>query len=92
MKYITVTSKHHGGFAMFDSKLSDWDIVERAPYKMDGPDPVPAWPKPDRIVKSAFRLKDGGKITFTVNKYGLLVSVPAHPEDEFDTVIVLEFQ
>ena len=35
MKYITSTSKHHYGFAMFDSKLSDWDIVDRSPYKKD---------------------------------------------------------
>ena len=35
MKYITITSKHHDGFAMFDSKLSDWDIVDRTPYKKD---------------------------------------------------------
>ncbi len=27
MKYITITSKHHDGFAMFDSKISDYDIV-----------------------------------------------------------------
>ena len=33
MKYITITSKHHDGFAMFDSKLTDWDIVDRTPYK-----------------------------------------------------------
>lgn len=35
MKYITITTKHHDGFAMFDSKLSNWDIVERTPYKRD---------------------------------------------------------
>lgn len=35
MKYITITSKHHDGFAMFDSKLTDWDIVDRTPYKHD---------------------------------------------------------
>ena len=35
MKYITITSKHHDGFAMFDSKTSDWDIVDRTPYKKD---------------------------------------------------------
>jgi alpha-L-fucosidase len=35
MKYITITSKHHDGFAMFDSKVSDWDIVERTPYRRD---------------------------------------------------------
>jgi alpha-L-fucosidase len=33
MKYITITSKHHDGFAMYDSKVSDWDIVDRTPYK-----------------------------------------------------------
>lgn len=35
MKYITITSKHHDGFAMFDSKLTDWDIIDRTPYKKD---------------------------------------------------------
>ena len=35
MKYITITSRHHDGFAMFDSKVSDWNIVERTPYKKD---------------------------------------------------------
>ncbi|MBA2647114.1 MAG: alpha-L-fucosidase, partial [Pyrinomonadaceae bacterium] len=35
MKYITITSKHHDGFAMFDSKVSDWDIMDRTPYKKD---------------------------------------------------------
>ncbi len=35
MKYITITSKHHDGFAMWDSKLTDWDIVDRTPYGKD---------------------------------------------------------
>lgn len=35
MRYITITSKHHDGFAMYDSKVSDWDIVDRTPYKRD---------------------------------------------------------
>jgi len=35
MRYITITSKHHDGFAMFDSRLTDWDIVDRTPYKKD---------------------------------------------------------
>jgi alpha-L-fucosidase len=35
MKYITITSKHHDGFAMWDSKLTDWDIIDRTPYKKD---------------------------------------------------------
>ena len=35
MKYITITSKHHDGFAMFDSKLSDYSITRRTPYGRD---------------------------------------------------------
>jgi len=35
MKYITITSKHHDGFAMWDSQISDYDIVERTPYRKD---------------------------------------------------------
>ncbi len=35
MKYITITSKHHDGFAMYDSKISSYDIVESTPYKKD---------------------------------------------------------
>ena len=35
MKYITITSRHHDGFAMFDSKVSDWNIVARTPYGKD---------------------------------------------------------
>ncbi len=35
MKYITITSKHHDGFAMFGTKQSDWNIVDRTPYKKD---------------------------------------------------------
>ncbi len=35
MRYITITSKHHDGFAMFDSKMTDWDIVDATPYGKD---------------------------------------------------------
>ena len=35
MKYITITSKHHDGFAMFNSKLTDWNVVARTPYGKD---------------------------------------------------------
>src|SRR5215218_2846831 len=35
MKYITITSKHHDGFAMFDSKVSDYNIVKSTPYGKD---------------------------------------------------------
>ena len=35
MKYITITSKHHDGFAMFDSHLTDWTVVRKTPYGKD---------------------------------------------------------
>jgi alpha-L-fucosidase len=35
MKYITITSKHHDGFAMFDSQVSDWTMAKRTPWKKD---------------------------------------------------------
>ena len=35
MKYLIITAKHHEGFALFDSKASDWDIVDASPYKRD---------------------------------------------------------
>jgi alpha-L-fucosidase len=27
MKYIVITSKHHDGFALYDSAVSDWDVM-----------------------------------------------------------------
>src|SRR6478609_3637397 len=35
MKYVVITAKHHDGFCMYDSKLTDWDIVDATPYKKD---------------------------------------------------------
>src|SRR6516162_9957491 len=35
MKYIVITSKHHDGFAMFDSKASDWNIMKASPFGRD---------------------------------------------------------
>ncbi|MCS6861524.1 MAG: alpha-L-fucosidase, partial [Abditibacteriales bacterium] len=35
MKYIVITSKHHDGFALFDSKVTDWDVVDATPYGKD---------------------------------------------------------
>lgn len=35
MKYMVVTAKHHEGFAMFDSKVSDFNIVKATPYGKD---------------------------------------------------------
>jgi alpha-L-fucosidase len=35
MKYLVITAKHHDGFALFDSKASDWDMIDATPYKKD---------------------------------------------------------
>jgi alpha-L-fucosidase len=35
MKYLVITSKHHDGFGLWDSKVSDYDIVDFAPYGKD---------------------------------------------------------
>ncbi len=35
MNYLVVTSKHHDGFALFDSKASDYNIVKATPFGRD---------------------------------------------------------
>src|SRR5437762_223788 len=35
MKYIVITSKHHDGFAMFDSKVSRYNVVAATPFHRD---------------------------------------------------------
>jgi alpha-L-fucosidase len=35
MKYIVITSKHHDGFALYDSTVSNYDIVDATPYQRD---------------------------------------------------------
>ena len=34
-KYIIITSKHHDGFSMWDSRVSGYDIAEFTPFKRD---------------------------------------------------------
>jgi alpha-L-fucosidase len=35
MKYMVITTKHHDGFAMFNSPSSDYNIVKRTPWHRD---------------------------------------------------------
>jgi alpha-L-fucosidase len=35
MKYIVITAKHHDGFSLYDSKVTDWDVVDASPYGKD---------------------------------------------------------
>ena len=35
MKYIVITSKHHDGFCLWNSQVSDYDIMDASPFKRD---------------------------------------------------------
>ena len=35
MTYIVITSKHHDGFCLWDSQVTDWDIMDATPFKRD---------------------------------------------------------
>jgi alpha-L-fucosidase len=35
MKYIVITAKHHDGFAIYDSKVSTYDVMDATPFKRD---------------------------------------------------------
>jgi alpha-L-fucosidase len=35
MKYMIITSKHHDGFAMYPSSVSDFNIRKQAPFQRD---------------------------------------------------------
>ena len=35
LRYITMTAKHHDGFAMWDTKLTPWNVVDSTPYGKD---------------------------------------------------------
>ena len=41
MKYIVITSKHHDGFCLWDSKLTDWSVAS-TPYQKDLLEPLAA--------------------------------------------------
>ncbi len=35
MKYMVITAKHHDGFALFETKASDWNVIQATPYGKD---------------------------------------------------------
>ncbi len=53
MKYVVVTAKHHDGFCMFDSALTDYNVVKATPWHHD----------PMKDLSSAVR-KDGMTFCF----------------------------
>lgn len=32
MRYVVITSKHHDGFALYDSDVTEWDVADATPY------------------------------------------------------------
>ncbi len=65
MKYIVITSKHHEGFSMWDSQVSDYDIVDSTPLRQ-GPDRGPG----SRVQET------GGDALFLPLHHGLASSFP----------------
>ena len=35
MKYVVITSKHHEGFSLWDSKVTEYDVMDATPFKRD---------------------------------------------------------
>lgn len=35
MKYLIITAKHHDGFAMYPSKVTDWNLTDKTEFKRD---------------------------------------------------------
>ena len=35
MKYIIITSKHHDGFCLWDSRMTEWDVIDATPFRRD---------------------------------------------------------
>jgi alpha-L-fucosidase len=35
MKYIIITSKHHDGFSLWDSRVTKWDVIDATPFGRD---------------------------------------------------------
>lgn len=79
MKYVIITAKHHDGFAMFDSKASDWNIVKATPY---GKDPLKALA--DECRRQGIRLGFYYSQGQDWNNGGAVgLSMPKGPEDDF---------
>ncbi|MCX6566078.1 MAG: alpha-L-fucosidase [Candidatus Aminicenantes bacterium] len=85
MKYIVITSKHHDGFAMFDSKATDFDIMS-TPFGRDALKELAAacdryriklcfyysimdWHHPDYLPRRAWEIEMRPKIVPNFDQY-----------------------
>ena len=57
---------------------------------LDWPDPVLLLPALSKSVVAAYTLNDHGKVETATNEYGLLLKLPPHSADSYDTIVVLE--
>lgn len=85
MRYLVFVAKHQDGFAMFDSKVSDFDVVDATPFKRD-----PA--KELSIAAMAHGIKMGFYYSHARdhqhplanwNKYGNTWDFPARTKEDF---------
>jgi len=53
MKYVVITTKHHEGFAMFDTKISDWSVM-KSEYGKDIIGPLAKACKKDGLMFGAY--------------------------------------
>lgn len=35
MRYVVITAKHHDGFALYPSEVTNWDVADATPYQRD---------------------------------------------------------
>jgi len=86
MKYIVITAKHHDGFAMYHSEVSDYNIVDATPYERD---PIDELAKACRKydMKLGFyysHARDWHEPGASWNKYGNTWDFPKGTAEAFD--------
>jgi len=102
-RYITITSRHHDGFSMFDSKTSDYNIVEKTPYgKDEGTAYLHVLKVPDGGVLKLGAPPDGTRGVTTLDGKAiegakvegghLVVPIPEAIRNEIDTIVAVKLK
>lgn len=85
MRYLVFVTKHQDGFAMFDSKASDFDVIDATPFKRD-PAKELAEAARSRGLKMGFyysHARDHHHPLANWNKYGNTWDFPPRTEADF---------